>query len=457
MKTRKIMFFTAMTAVALTAALLVTNCLEPLTMTMAEAPGRTTSIRLVFGGDERTVMPVAPIQSEIEGFTYGLTIECTGTETGDDEMDVALPNINYAALTGSRELLTGKFYDISIIAYSTYIGLGDPGNTIIGTYTSASPIEITGIITSIPVVLQPNKTSGNGTLAWDITYNGNAGNLAGLGTTTLGIYQLTDLAFATPVGALTDLKATASGTIQVPAGQYRMRITLSLAGHRSVIVTEALHIYANMTSTYPARDFSTLTATTFTITFNYNTTPPITSEVSTEDWDSLIAYTPPTGHISKTGSVITEWYRVASPVVNTPPQAGDDEPWDFDVDKVYSARTLYAQWAETSKDVPISISFGAITDSASSLTLASSLTMSIAEVKAGTYTFSFAAGALDGVTTVTWFIGARPGTTGNSLNITAADLQYLVTGTNIVNIDFLIGGNTYSKEFTFNLTNSAGL
>lgn len=443
MKTKKIMFLAAAAVVMLTTALLITNCLDPLPV--LEMNGKTTSVRITFG-DERTIMPAAPV---LTGLRYDLKMTCTGTDPGDDDLDIDDTDLSYADLTDNKELLTGKSYDVEVTAYSTY------DTVIVGTYISSSPVAISGSTASIPVVLQPNKTSGSGTFAWNLTYGG-ATNFSALTTASLGIYAITDTAFATPIGGLEDLDSDPSGTKAIPAGQYRMRITLAQTGHHSTVVTDVLHVYENLTSTYPTRNFTALTANTFTVTFNYNTTPVIASETSTESWDSLISYTAPTDHISKTGWVITDWYRTATPTINIPAQPGDDVPWDFAVDKVYSARTLFAQWAETSIEVPLSISFGPITDPMSSITLSSAVTMTIAEVKAGTYSFTFAAGSLTGVDTVTWFIGARPPTTGNSLNITDADLQYLITGVNIVNVDFTIGSDTYSKEFTFTL-NAAGL
>lgn len=436
MKTKRGLFFVAMMAVILAAALLVTNCLEPINLDGLSG-GRTTAVKFTFGDDSfRTIMPSIPA---VTGLTYDYSIiNRAGSPRDDlDESETGEPLASLTAPSPVRLLYTGDTYDISVTAKD--------GGNIVGTYNSPTAgITITGGMT-IAIVLVPEKASGSGTFLWNLDYDGTgSGAFASLATADLEIFSNSNFAPASKVGATEDLTLAETGNRSLTAGTYYVRVTLEDASgdFKETININALRIYANMTSEF-TKDYPALTSLIFPVTLNYQDAlfTGGNGTITGQKWGTVI--TPSTalkidGFSEKPGYVAT-WYMDAAGTAA--------KIWTVGSDLLYGPRTLYAQWAETSVTPTVTVAWDPQNNPVLSVSPATITYSSLGGVGA-----TFKLNSYTNITAATWMIGgvaATPeATPGDGFTLAATHLASIaspITGTVIFTYD----GDVHSAEFTF--------
>ncbi|MCL2190818.1 MAG: InlB B-repeat-containing protein [Treponema sp.] len=221
---------------AATGLLVLSGCRNPLSppreAAIAERGVGTLSLTIGgSGGAARTIAPVWPGDGSLRldlGFapSYG----CTG---GNEAFSV--PDWNQG---DPVELYAGR-WDLAVRAFRVDGGVA---TKIAEGSRLGIPVE-PGAGTNITVALSPIR-DGNGTFIWEITILD--GFEISAGESTLAI---------TPVGGGTWSHSgafSATGTMSIPAGVYRVVFTLACAnGEReNAVIRELLHVYGNMTSAF---------------------------------------------------------------------------------------------------------------------------------------------------------------------------------------------------------------
>ena len=256
--------YTAMAAMLLVMAALITNCIEPISPSSIKddyrgyeppPPGKAYLWLDFAESNIRTIMPGKPNVTALE---YNLTIthasEATISETG----------IDHDALTAPRTLTLGESYEVTVDAFTA--GTTTP---VIGSFTT--PVTAISENNPIDIVLVAVKTGVNGTFTWDLEYNN--GDFTSLDTATMNVY--TNPAMTTLVSGftevdLTDTPANSTG-LPITAGTYYVRIILNnddgLLQEETIV--EVLRVYGGLTSHYSS-DFAALVQNRFPVTINYN-------------------------------------------------------------------------------------------------------------------------------------------------------------------------------------------
>lgn len=280
MKTKKAVITVLTVALLVSAAIIVgcTNDSDGFTYKYAEEtfkipPGKGV-LKIKFADSNgRTILPVAPDTTALEGYTYDLLIK-KGSGPGETT-PVNLTNQSYDSFTSTIpaigtnrviDLAPGTDYNISLTAKS--------GGTGIGSYTGSFSIS-SGQSTNVSAVLKPYDDAGQGTFTYNITAAAN-------GTTTLDIFEngsstsIGDSYYGADHGETEDFPLTVaigtpeSATITLDSGYYLVKITASGTNTQTIQYIHALHIYQGMNSTLPPLDLSgtTLAVDRFTVTYH---------------------------------------------------------------------------------------------------------------------------------------------------------------------------------------------
>lgn len=149
-------------------------------------------------------------------------------------------------------LTTGN-WDLTVTAYleaafTNQVARGSTGAAFTVTAGGSTPVSVT---------LEPEKSTGDGTLTYTVNYPSGA-TLVSLTWEKLGVVGTTDLKSA----ATTNTATTLSGTkTPVAVGYYVITAALTESGGKTAGKKEVVHIYDNLTT---AAAF-TFTATDFTV------------------------------------------------------------------------------------------------------------------------------------------------------------------------------------------------
>jgi len=449
MEARKISFSIVMAAVMLIAALLVTNCLEP--MSMGELSGRTVYVKMAIGEESigRTIIPGEPTLSDM---TYDITI----TLSGESTPDVEDTGKTYNELIAPRSYLIDESYEIEITAYQDNVIFGEWNDTI----------SITSSTTTITVELT-SPTSGNGTLKTNLTIP----SIATLTTATLGVYALADSTFTTPIGTGGVLTLTAAnittGTIPgIPAGPYRILLTLAETGYETKKITDILHILPGLISTFSGS--YSLNSTVHQITLDYNDDGipsykmPANIDnhgIATVNHGDPINPQPSTSFIPTaistfaTDKTIAKWTLDAAGAV--------DYTFGTSGTPIEGPITLYAKWDVSGKTLSISLSFTLNNpDLGVELEITNgTLSMSQATFKASGMTIAIDSTEIDnfdaGSAVIKYDTITLSGLTINSTEITPALYPNFTTpGTKNFTLEFTTGSGAkpHSKPFQIEIT-----
>jgi len=200
-----------------------------------QAPKKTEdrkgTFQLVIGseGASRTILPTT-VQTDFTGYTLAFTVTSAGEGTAK--------NVDWTSTSGTVTLDAGE-YDLKVTAKID--------SDEVATGTLAAPITITagqttngGTVTLKPVI----TGTGKGKFSWDITI---------VPTVTSATMTITPVGGGTAVTI--DLAANGADTEELDIGYYHVLFELTNAS-KTVKMEEYLHIYKNLTSTYPAFTFT---------------------------------------------------------------------------------------------------------------------------------------------------------------------------------------------------------
>ena len=352
MKTKRCGIYVAVVVVMLVSALLVLSCFEPINPSNlnGNSSGDMRTVRLSFGNDgsSKTIMPTAP---DVDDMFYDVIINAVPEASG----------INYTALQAFSKSLSIANHTFLINAYREYELLGT--NVIAATWTdSVAVVGGTGPQT-VNVVLKPitaGDATNNGTFAWDLAI----ADIEEVGlTATLGVYAHDDFTFSDPLGAdgdpgslitLTDLNLDDEG-FDLPAGEYRVRISITRTGYQSIVVTEVLYIYQGLVSTFE-ESFGPLNPTVYTMTLDYNHSSATSGGIPGGTVNHGNNFTEPSKTVIPTGEErdgygIDKWTRDDAGTATPPFVFGAlGTP-------VYRPYIFYAQWIATSRNVTVAVTF----------------------------------------------------------------------------------------------------
>ncbi|MCL2809256.1 MAG: hypothetical protein FWD24_04210 [Treponema sp.] len=250
MKTRTIGVYAVAVAFLLVAALLVTNCLDPiggfLTSDFNNTAGKSVLTINFDDSNARTVMPTFPTGT----ITYELTI-INVTNPGTPIAVIEDQAVNFG--TTVSETLPDGTYDVTVIQFVD--GEAVTGNT--------DQVVMNGANNSITINLKPIADGvDDGTFAWDFTL---PTNLTGTAVMSFAI-----LGGGGTVSPITVSGGNNDNDEDIPSGFYRVTVTFTQTGFITARVQETVHIGANMTSTW-TQTFPELIPNVYTVTYNGNT------------------------------------------------------------------------------------------------------------------------------------------------------------------------------------------
>jgi hypothetical protein len=258
--TRKSVIFTALAVMVLATALVI-GCTSPLDGSLGvyepTAPG-TGRVKLSINNRNasRTILPTA-----LPGnLRYWITFDGSSPHDAGDT-DSSNPTINNIPI--------GSYTGITVIVYTKADAANDAAGAAtlaIGGATYTNNINVTSGSTvgpfTIPTDLYtPGSQTGNGTFAYNITYNDVGARLSSV--------KFNIVSRGTPsynstnnTATLNTLTTFGGGTpTPIPAGYHNVIFTLTDASGTTVSFYQILHVYKNMTSTFT----STFTDTLFPV------------------------------------------------------------------------------------------------------------------------------------------------------------------------------------------------
>jgi hypothetical protein len=239
--------------------------------------------------------------------------------------------------------------------------------------------------------------------------------------------------------------ATVTGTsVPLDSGFYTITITLKKANYQDRVVTNVMHIYPALTSTF-----------TYAV-------PEIKKNVFDVDFD-LGSVVDDSGSAFATGGKDTQLVNNAGTILDPGDPEDEDGLLEFDgwyyentfatlwsaTDKIFKDTTLYAKW-KADEGVEIILTF-TISD-ANIVQTGSTPPVSYNDL-AGTAFLTF---TLSGTFTgVTWDLDGTSIGTGNSITINSSSsfLAAFVTGKHIINVHAMDGATPYSAYIEFEIDN----
>jgi hypothetical protein len=444
MKTKKNGIIAATTAaVLLMAALLVTNCVEP--VNSSGIGDGQTYIKLNVGlGSARTIMPTL-VQVNFTHFDITLTSSDGGSTSGS-ALNVPVANIGNAITVDA-----GKQYTVTVKAKKASGG-------VVVAEGEGEIAETTSGANNLNVALKAVFTGDDeGTFSWDIT----------VPTVTTATMDITPISGATTT--ISNINITIgnrpSSTEDLKAGDYRVTITLQNTNCETRVIEEILHIYPGCTSSYAPTaamfPYNALNTNVYTITYAPNggaTTPPPATGIT---HGAGIASEPDPG--ANGGLEFKGWYT------GTAGAWGDRWLFTTMLDSssetatpVYRSRTLTAQWAAAGPHVTItSITYdgdeGTITLNKTTTNISQAgfiagtsfdtITIDSTQLMGSspTYVWKWNGNVISGATTNSLTI--------NSTNITAP--EFLVEGSKALTVEITTTGvdaRTYGASFEVIIT-----
>ncbi|GHT60501.1 hypothetical protein FACS1894109_18230 [Spirochaetia bacterium] len=231
------------------AAVLFAACSDPLSPSLkagiTTAPG-TGQVRVSIAGtgfapaaSVRTIYPTKPVEATLH-YVYTFTKDEVGAEPQE------------LTPTGNVFTLTTGDWNLTVTAW-----LEEAHDNLIGTGSTGAAFTVTvGGSTPVSVTLEPEKSTGSGTLTYTVTYPATA-TLVSLTWEKLGVVGDTDLIST----ATTNTAGTLSGTeTSVDVGYYVITAALTESGGETAGKKEVVHIYDNLTTeaafTFTADDFT---------------------------------------------------------------------------------------------------------------------------------------------------------------------------------------------------------
>ncbi|MCL2442590.1 MAG: InlB B-repeat-containing protein [Treponema sp.] len=314
-------------AILLMAALLFTGC-DPMDIsglagkTPDNAPNMGT-LRLNIGGSNaRTIMPNA-LDNEFDSYKFTLKDNTTKENIPGY---IGLP-ITFDGSIGEIEVPEGT-YTVQIDAQI---------DDVIAATGTADDVTITDQGGTANITLNVIRSgSGTGTFSWEINL---PAGINALETAKLEIYNLAGTALHDPQPSQPDLITANEGTMALPTGYYRVVITMGKEKHQSRVITEILHIYQGMTSSYTPALTTPLVRNIFDVIYFLNEDDQNPEEEEHEtiqvNWNAMITHPTPPSRISE-GFAFLGWFT--SPT-------DDTTEWNITT-RVYNDIKLYAQWDE---------------------------------------------------------------------------------------------------------------
>jgi uncharacterized repeat protein (TIGR02543 family) len=296
------------------------------------------------GNNARTILPTSPQQSSFLAYTITFT-----AVSGDAETKIINDRTN-ATLADPVILLAGT-YDLTVNAYQ------DTAKSKLVAEGSVSGLVISeGQDTAQTITLSPifNHASQTGTFSWDITLSPNP--------ITVSTAKMTIKKGGTAVGAIETLANSGQTTgtrTELTPGVYTVTFEITETGTtpRRLVWNELMHVYANLTSRFPASGTHIFTAADFRddywdVTFDYDngrtyeyaghTGINFGSAIQTVLHGSVI--TSPAA--LRPGYKFEGWYTDSA---YTPANL-----WNF-ANPVHGGMTLYAKWTANTATINISV------------------------------------------------------------------------------------------------------
>ena len=309
---KKICGLFAVIAAALAITALVISCMDPINPTGLSIGGNSSEdfppppagysyLRInIVESDARTIYPTQPTK---QGWNVILTYVSGGSDTANKDQSDYTSNTAITLATGAEYSLKIEEYNSDDIVYAVY---AHATNIVAGTTTT-----LTVNSTQWEVILN----NGDGIFEWNIAAPSNftasdtvtatmlitKSSAAGSGTDAQGSEIIAS-------DTVTNLNNTGTG-IAIEAGYYDVKVTFSRPNFLDRVLTEKLHVYQGMTSTWTyAATNAMISNAPYEISFNLQggeLTSGVTtaSPISKNHGDLLEAADDPTDGISNDG-----WY-----------------------------------------------------------------------------------------------------------------------------------------------------
>jgi len=339
MKTRRCGVYAAMAVITLVAALLVTNCTEPMDMSglfggSSGSSPNTGFLRLNFVDTEgRTIIPA--LFPTIDEYNVSLIATTDGQSTNHNGLT---PGTGAGTIGNTFTPQIGT-YTILVVGFVT--DNSDPANELVRG-------QITGVVISESSAATPTITldtgvvDGDGSFAWDMTTFITALGLTGPDTATMSFARIGGGAAPANIDLITENNGTLP---TVTAGYYNVTITINKADHYTYATNQVVHIYRYFTSSWiqgTAFDVKEM----LTHTVNYDTKGQASAIVADSIVHGEVIPTDPVH--DNTTDVLVGWFTTDGGSSTDPEDWGIR--WIFGDAmagtplRVLSNRTLYALW-----------------------------------------------------------------------------------------------------------------
>jgi len=373
MKTKKIVI-AVLTVTLLIFALLVSSCIEQLDVISGNdvgdnnqvTPGRGIVEFIISDGSARTILPNASIADMYFRVTF---VDKAPTGAGPDQV---FPKGTTVGNSGAAiKLTSGKFYckvldgqyDVSIQAFSS--DTADPTNLITawGTNSPSYPsggYTVNSTHTTISASLSGKMTTttgseGKGVFKYNVTIpsapssgTNTTTGFTGYTAQTLDVYKYGTLTTAIPQVDLSGSANNTSGSgIQINSGVYQVKITLKAGNCEDRVLTNVMHIWDGLTSTYTEENLPAPNQNKFTVKFNKN--GGLTGDSDSSPITSGGTVSKPVADPTHSTDIFDDWYTAAT----------GGTLWNFASNKVYRDDIiLYAQYTTApGTNMEITISF----------------------------------------------------------------------------------------------------
>jgi hypothetical protein len=380
-RTKKCGVFVALAAVLLLSAALIVSCVEAFgpggltvpqgkeTSTFVPPPGKGY-VMLNFGGSSgRTIRPASvDFVANVGSFTHFDVIFTPDTEGDPGTLnDTDGIDIVYGDFATTAFLLDNGDYIVEVWAFDTAHATNDADKAVAYGAASLTVVSSDGVPNPVVITLREitdDTHGGTGTLALKLTNAATpspaSSYLAPASGVTMTIIKwpgkestgVTD--FDLLVTAGTPVNVLNSHTEIMDPGFYQVVLTLSGADSKwgDKTISEILHIYQGMTSTYTAT-LPTVSRNVYDFSFNYNDSRTGTgggaTGIAIEEVNHGDTATEPLAsgitNADDPALGFSGWYTVNNSWLTT-------NEYDFDT-KVLRDRTIYARWVATGAYVTV--------------------------------------------------------------------------------------------------------
>jgi len=357
---KKRRFLAAFTATLLVLTALVTSCMDPLFDETSGQQGNNITQSLVGKGlvrisivdtNARSILPSLPLISAMY-YTVQFTSE-TGNTSNDWEIGNTTTAVNFVVLDGANTALNPDDYTIVITAWD------DADLTIANKLAGWSDSGI-NVASGASTLVNANLIGWTGTGTGTFVYNITVPALPSTGTswtitTPPSAYTVKTVEIYDDGGALVSTESDASSTpidpdltvipgvntksITLDSGYYTVKITLKAANCQDRVVTNVMHIYNTMASTY-TYSVPALNQDKFSVAFNLNgeTNTNASYNGTTQPSIAFLGTVNDPGNPENGLNDFVEWNDKSD---------GTGKTWDFTPSTgtpVMKDTTLYAQW-----------------------------------------------------------------------------------------------------------------